>query len=173
MVRKMSIMQRTEKRNWPIIFQKAYFYGFFKNKRVVLFDTLIEQMDEKEVIAVLGHEFGHWKMSHNIKNLVIRFAFTFVASFVSRTTDPISFLLIQRDPPFHFVLPLWPVSPQQGPLRQFWILIPACDDWSDPVPIYVQPRRACFRAFHGCCLLDVQTAFCLCWSNSLFLCRIC
>ena len=41
---------------------------------MVLFDTLIEQMNENEVIAVLGHEFGHWKLSHNIKNLVIRSA---------------------------------------------------------------------------------------------------
>jgi hypothetical protein len=32
----------------------AYFYGFFRNKRIVLFDTLLKQMDEAEVIAVLG-----------------------------------------------------------------------------------------------------------------------
>jgi len=92
----------------------AYFYGFFKNKRIVLFDTLLEdyapmnqeekdkteeskedgneKTDEQgagekseegadgkkkvgcnndEVLAVLGHELGHWKLSHNLKNLVI------------------------------------------------------------------------------------------------------
>jgi STE24 endopeptidase len=107
----------------------AYFYGFFKNKRIVLFDTLLEDYapmnkdgetekkaedtaetpdtenteqppeeetkpeeksedksgsegneeekkkkigcNNEEVLAVLGHELGHWKLSHNLKNLVI------------------------------------------------------------------------------------------------------
>jgi len=53
----------------------AYFYGFFKNKRVVLFDTLIKQLKEPEILAVLGHEFGHWKFNHTIKNLAIMFVF--------------------------------------------------------------------------------------------------
>ena len=50
----------------------AYFYGFFKNKRIVLFDTLISQMNEEEVVSVIGHELGHWQMSHTLKNIVIR-----------------------------------------------------------------------------------------------------
>lgn len=89
----------------------AYLYGFFKNKRIVLFDTLIkgykpaDSKDEKnketseknvdltadektkleekenakkergcstdEIVAVLGHELGHWKYSHTIKGLII------------------------------------------------------------------------------------------------------
>lgn len=36
----------------------AYMYGFFKNKRIVLYDTLIEQCKEDEVVAVLAHELG-------------------------------------------------------------------------------------------------------------------
>lgn len=36
----------------------AYMYGFFKNKRIVLFDTLVEQCKEEEVTAVLAHELG-------------------------------------------------------------------------------------------------------------------
>lgn len=36
----------------------AYMYGFFKNKRIVLYDTLIDQCKEKEVVAVLAHELG-------------------------------------------------------------------------------------------------------------------
>ncbi|XP_054718196.1 CAAX prenyl protease 1 homolog [Uloborus diversus] len=80
----------------------AYFYGFYKNKRIVLFDTLLKDytplnktegseeekeksVEEKkkdeatpktgcsndEVLAVLAHELGHWKLNHVMKNLVI------------------------------------------------------------------------------------------------------
>lgn len=72
----------------------AYFYGFFKNKRIVLYDTLLEDytplneegteaekpMEGKEkktgcsteeVLAVLGHELGHWKLNHVLKGIVI------------------------------------------------------------------------------------------------------
>jgi STE24 endopeptidase len=49
----------------------AYFYGFFKNKRIVIYDTLIKQVDQEGIVAILGHELGHYKLSHNLKNLVI------------------------------------------------------------------------------------------------------
>lgn len=77
----------------------AYFYGFFKNKRIVLYDTLLEEytpLNEKgkenedskeidkqessekktgcntsEVLAVLGHELGHWKLNHVLKGIII------------------------------------------------------------------------------------------------------
>eukprot|EP01102_Stenamoeba_stenopodia_P018849 TRINITY_DN6985_c0_g1_i1.p1 TRINITY_DN6985_c0_g1~~TRINITY_DN6985_c0_g1_i1.p1 ORF type:complete len:459 (+),score=115.40 TRINITY_DN6985_c0_g1_i1:90-1379(+) len=49
----------------------AYFYGFFKNKRIVIYDTLIKQVDQDGIVAILGHELGHYKLSHNLKNLVI------------------------------------------------------------------------------------------------------
>ncbi|KAJ1915401.1 zinc metalloprotease [Mycoemilia scoparia] len=48
----------------------AYMYGFFKNKRIVIFDTLIEQTTVEETCAVLGHEIGHWKMGHTISMLI-------------------------------------------------------------------------------------------------------
>jgi len=49
----------------------AYMYGFWKNKRVVLYDTLIKQLKINEILSVLGHEFGHWAMSHSLQNFVI------------------------------------------------------------------------------------------------------
>ncbi|PVZ96551.1 hypothetical protein BB558_007532 [Smittium angustum] len=49
----------------------AYMYGFFKNKRIVLFDTLIKQTNLQEVCAILAHELGHWKMNHVIRMLVV------------------------------------------------------------------------------------------------------
>ena len=49
----------------------AYLYGFCNNKRIVLFDTLLRQCDECEIVAILGHEIGHWKMGHTVKNMVV------------------------------------------------------------------------------------------------------
>jgi STE24 endopeptidase len=42
----------------------AYFVGFGRTKRVVLFDTLVEQMELPEIEAVLTHELAHWKKRH-------------------------------------------------------------------------------------------------------------
>jgi len=60
----------------------AYFYGFFKNKRIVLYDTLLKQMNNSEVLAVLGHELGHWKMNHVVKMMVISNIDTFISFFL-------------------------------------------------------------------------------------------
>lgn len=48
----------------------AYFIGFGRAKRVVLFDTLIEQMSTNSIQAVLAHELAHWKKAHIWKQLV-------------------------------------------------------------------------------------------------------
>lgn len=42
----------------------AYFSGIGRVKRIVLFDTLLTQMSPGEVLAVLAHEMGHWKLRH-------------------------------------------------------------------------------------------------------------
>ncbi len=42
----------------------AYFTGLFRQKRIVLFDTLLEAMGPREVLAVLAHELGHFKLHH-------------------------------------------------------------------------------------------------------------
>ncbi|XP_056651199.1 CAAX prenyl protease 1 homolog isoform X4 [Monodelphis domestica] len=97
----------------------AYFYGFFKNKRIVLFDTLLEDYSilnkdhqeetsiepqnigegenpetkaktkkqgckNEEVLAVLGHELGHWKLGHTVKNIVISQVLSFCLTVLSR-----------------------------------------------------------------------------------------
>ena len=49
----------------------AYFSGFGKEKRVTLYDTLINDLDEEEIVAVLAHEVGHYKKQHIIVNLAI------------------------------------------------------------------------------------------------------
>jgi STE24 endopeptidase len=42
----------------------AYFYGLPWKKHIVIYDTLLEKSDTKEVVAVLAHELGHWKLGH-------------------------------------------------------------------------------------------------------------
>lgn len=77
----------------------AYFYGFFNNKRIVLYDTLLKNskeiidnktleeknstndeekpeennkgMNDEEILAVLGHELGHWKLNHILFYIII------------------------------------------------------------------------------------------------------
>ena len=49
----------------------AYFSGFGSEKRVTLFDTLIKDLEEEEIVAVLAHEVGHYKRKHILFNLII------------------------------------------------------------------------------------------------------
>tara|TARA_B100000161_G_C33532417_1_gene406723 strand:+ start:162 stop:1433 length:1272 start_codon:yes stop_codon:yes gene_type:complete len=51
----------------------AYFTGFGRFRRIVLYDTLIKQMSIEEIEAVLAHEVGHYKMGHIPKRLVMAF----------------------------------------------------------------------------------------------------
>lgn len=56
----------------------AYFTGFGKTKRIVFFDTLLEQLSPTEIEAVLAHELGHFKRHHVVK----RIASSFVTSLI-------------------------------------------------------------------------------------------
>jgi STE24 endopeptidase len=49
----------------------AFFAGFGRFRRIVLFDTLIEQMEEEELEAVLAHEIGHYKLGHIPKMIAL------------------------------------------------------------------------------------------------------
>lgn len=52
----------------------AYFFGFWKNKRIVLYNTLLKKeknISENEILAILAHELGHWSHNHFIKGLFI------------------------------------------------------------------------------------------------------
>lgn len=48
----------------------AYFSGFGSQKRITLFDTLINDLETEEIVAVLAHEVGHYKKKHIIFNLI-------------------------------------------------------------------------------------------------------
>lgn len=48
----------------------AFFSGLGKSKTIVLFDTLIEKLSTKEIVAVLAHEIGHYKKKHTLSMFV-------------------------------------------------------------------------------------------------------
>jgi STE24 endopeptidase len=49
----------------------AYYFGFGSNKRIVLFDTLLKQHEnQKEIVAIVYHELGHWYYSHPLKMIM-------------------------------------------------------------------------------------------------------
>ncbi|MCC6814699.1 MAG: M48 family metallopeptidase [Rubrivivax sp.] len=52
----------------------AYFTGFGAAKRVVFFDTLLQQLSPPEVEAVLAHELGHFRHRHIVKRIAVLFA---------------------------------------------------------------------------------------------------
>jgi STE24 endopeptidase len=56
----------------------AYFTGFGASKRVVFYDTLLEQLSPGEVDAVLAHELGHFKHRHILKRVLSMFALSLV-----------------------------------------------------------------------------------------------
>ena len=60
----------------------AFFTGFGKNKRVALFDTLIEKHAPEELVAIVAHEIGHFKRGHIIKGLVLGIVQTGVMFFL-------------------------------------------------------------------------------------------
>ncbi|MDZ7762102.1 MAG: M48 family metallopeptidase [Desulfovermiculus sp.] len=49
----------------------AFFTGFGRKKKIALFDTLIDKHTPDELVAVLAHEIGHWKLRHILKGLVL------------------------------------------------------------------------------------------------------
>ncbi|WP_299781409.1 M48 family metallopeptidase [uncultured Formosa sp.] len=60
----------------------AYFSGFGSEKRVTLFDTLINDLSEDEIVAVLAHEVGHYKKKHIVFNLVASILLTGLTLFI-------------------------------------------------------------------------------------------
>ena len=60
----------------------AFFTGFGKNKRIALFDTLLNNHTHKEILAILAHEIGHFKNKHIHKNLILFFLQTGLTFFI-------------------------------------------------------------------------------------------
>ena len=85
----------------------AYFTGFGAKKRIVLYDTLIEEMETEEIVAVLAHEIGHYKKKHVIQGLLISLVQTGIVLFIFSlliNNDNLSRALGVEQPNFHIVL---------------------------------------------------------------------
>ena len=85
----------------------AYFSGFGSEKRVTLYDTLINDLNEKEIVAVLAHEVGHYKRNHIIINLIVAilttgFTLWLLSLFISNSL--LSEALNVSQPSFHIGL---------------------------------------------------------------------
>ncbi len=60
----------------------AYFSGIGPRKRIVLFDTLIDDLTNNELVAVLAHEIGHYKKKHTLQMLAFWLSQTFIMFFI-------------------------------------------------------------------------------------------
>ena len=60
----------------------AYFAGFGKKKRIVLYDTLLKDLSTEEVVSVLAHEVGHYKKKHVLANMIMSLLLTGVTLYI-------------------------------------------------------------------------------------------
>jgi len=66
-VKKLEVMDGSKRSSHS----NAYFSGLGKNKRIALFDTLLDQMDDDEIVAVIAHEVGHYKLKHIHSGIIL------------------------------------------------------------------------------------------------------
>ncbi|MFB6270345.1 MAG: M48 family metallopeptidase [Halobacterium sp.] len=107
----------------------AFFTGFGRTKRVVLFDTLVDQLDETELQSVLAHELAHWKKGHIWQGLAVNVVqvgvLLFVAQFLLDTTWLYAMFGAPETPAAGLLLAaLWvePLSQLTQPLsNQLWL----------------------------------------------------
>lgn len=60
----------------------AYFSGFGAKKRIVLYDTLIKDLNTNEIVAVLAHEIGHYKKKHVFVNMILSIGLTGITLYI-------------------------------------------------------------------------------------------
>lgn len=60
----------------------AYFTGFGKTKAIVLYDNILENFTDSEILCIIGHEAGHFKLNHNLKNTIFGITFAGLVLFL-------------------------------------------------------------------------------------------
>jgi STE24 endopeptidase len=85
----------------------AYFSGFGPKKRIVLFDTLLKELTEEEIVAVLAHEIGHYKKKHVLVTLLFSVILTGLMLFLFSlvvSSPVLSQAIGSKNPSFHLGL---------------------------------------------------------------------
>jgi STE24 endopeptidase len=87
----------------------AYFSGLGSKKRIVLYDTLIQDLTTEEIVAVLAHEIGHYKKKHTLMALFFSLInmgvmFYILSLFLNNLSLPLSQALGSEIPSFHLSL---------------------------------------------------------------------
>lgn len=85
----------------------AFFSGLGKQKRIVLFDTLINELEIRQILAVLTHEMGHYRKRHTLVNLLVSVAQTGITLYILSllVNNPVlSRALGVSEPSFHIAL---------------------------------------------------------------------
>jgi STE24 endopeptidase len=87
--------------------ENAYFSGFGPKKRIVLYDTLLKELTEEEIVAVLAHEIGHYKKKHVFLSLVLSVVLTGLMLFLFSlivNNPQLSLAMGSKNPSFHLGL---------------------------------------------------------------------
>lgn len=110
----------------------AYFTGFGKNKRVVFFDTLLKDLANKEILAILAHELGHMKLKHIPKSMVMSLILSFIGFYLMG--------ILAKEPWFytgHFIKVVTP-----GVLLLLFIeAVPVYTFWFGPISSWISRKR--------------------------------
>ena len=90
----------------------AYFGGLGSTKRVVLYDTLIEKLSHNELLAVLGHELGHFKNGDILKNIGIMGLIMFVFfAFFGNLSEELFLQMKLNNEPYSIIIVFLMFSP--------------------------------------------------------------
>lgn len=110
----------------------AYFTGLFGKKRIVLFDTLIESLSVNEIIAVLAHELGHFKLKHIRWALIRGIFFTGIIFYLLSLCLPLEI--------FYQAFKLQGTS-NYGALIVFSLWFGLLDFFLEPISTYISRRN--------------------------------
>ncbi|RMG59145.1 MAG: M48 family peptidase [Gammaproteobacteria bacterium] len=114
----------------------AYFTGLGKNKRIVFYDTLLETLDDDEILAVLAHELGHYRFHHVQQGIVVS---TLLGTLLFWLADQ-----VMHQPAFSHLGGV--TTPDEATrLVSFFLLLPWITSWLEPL-LNAWSRRHEFQA---------------------------
>ena len=113
----------------------AFFTGFGKFRKIVLFDTLIKQMSQNEIVSVVAHEVGHYKLGHIPKRLCLSFIFALLFFWLIDQILVSSWFARELDIPDIF-------SGEIGPVLVTFILFGGCITyWLSPLSNFLSRKH--------------------------------